>query len=78
MAFDKLGSSLTFDPTHPKAILAAGSLIQSHGDYDVALSKYRTGAVAMPESPQLWSNIGLCFFGKKKNIAVSIVQSTLS
>ena len=23
----------------------------------------------MPESPQLWNNIGMCFFGKKKHVA---------
>ena len=69
-AFDCLGSSLTFDPTNSKAILAAGSLIQNHGDFDVALSKYRVGAVATPESPHLWNNIGMCFFGKKKLVAV--------
>ncbi|XP_064398585.1 Bardet-Biedl syndrome 4 protein-like [Halichondria panicea] len=68
-AFDCLGSSLTFDPTNSKAILAAGSLIQNHGDFDVALSKYRVGAVATPESPHLWNNIGMCFFGKKKLVA---------
>ncbi len=70
-AFDCLGSSLTFDPTNSKAILAAGSLIQNHGDFDVALSKYRVGAVATPESPHLWNNIGMCFYGKNKYIAVS-------
>ena len=54
-----------------QAILGAGSIIQSHGDYDVALTKYRIAAAATPESPHLWSNIGMCFFGKKKYVAVS-------
>ena len=54
-----------------QAILAAGSMIQSHGDYDVALTKYRIAAAATPESPHLWNNIGMCFFGKKKYVAVS-------
>ena len=53
-----------------QAILAAGSIIQLHGDYDVALTKYRVAAAATPESAQLWNNIGMCFFGKKKHIAV--------
>ena len=70
-AFERLGSALTFDPTHAKAILAAGSMIQEHGDYDVALSKYRVAAMSSPECPQLWNNIGMCFFGKKKFVAVS-------
>ena len=46
-------------------------MIQSHGDYDVALTKYRIAAAATPESPHLWNNIGMCFFGKKKYVAVS-------
>ena len=47
-------------------------MIQSHGDYDVALTKYRIAAAATPESPHLWNNIGMCFFGKKKYVAVSL------
>ena len=55
-------------------------MIQSHGDYDVALTKYRIAATATPESPHLWNNIGMCFFGKKKYVAVSkmIVSSQIS
>lgn len=57
-------------PFH-QAILAAGSMMQEYGDHDVALSKYRIAAVSTPESPQLWNNIAMCFFGKKKFVAVS-------
>ena len=46
-------------------------MIQEHGDYDVALSKYRVAAAATPESAQLWNNIGMCLFGKGKHVAVS-------
>lgn len=56
-----------------QAILAAGSMMQTHGDFDVALTKYRVVACAIPESPPLWNNIGMCFFGKKKYVAVSRV-----
>ena len=49
-------------------------MIQSHGDYDVALTKYRIAAAATPESPHLWNNIGMCFFGKKKYVAVSLTH----
>ena len=73
-AFERLGSALTFDPTNAKAILAAGSMIQDHGDFDVALSKYRVAATSSPECPQLWNNIGMCFFGKKKFVAVSTMS----
>lgn len=68
-AFEYLGSSLTHDPRNAKTILAAGSIMQDHGEYDVALSKYRTAAQSTPHSPHLWSNIGMCFFGKEKYVA---------
>ncbi|WAR11557.1 BBS4-like protein [Mya arenaria] len=68
-AFENLGNAMTYDPQHVKAIMAAGSMMQSHGDFDVALTKYRVAAVSSPESPPLWNNIGMCFFGKKKYVA---------
>ena len=64
---------MTFEPTNVKAILAAGCMLQLHGDYDVALIKYRIAAVETPESGPLWNNIGMCFYGKKKYVAVSIL-----
>lgn len=69
---------MTYDPSHVKAIMSAGSMMQTHGDFDVALNKYRIAAVATPESPPLWNNIGMAFFGKKKYVAVSIVTCSLS
>ena len=68
-AFDYLGNSLTHDPKDPKTILAAGSIIQDHDDVDVALIKYRVAATQTPDSPQLWNNVGMCFFGKRRYIA---------
>ncbi|XP_051547775.1 Bardet-Biedl syndrome 4 protein-like isoform X2 [Myxocyprinus asiaticus] len=68
-AFEHLGNALTYDPNNFKAILAAGSMMQTHGDFDVAMNKYRVAAYAIPESPPLWNNIGMCFFGKKKYVA---------
>lgn len=68
-AFEHLGNALTYEPGNYKAILAAGSMMQMHGDFDVALTKYRVAACAVPESPPLWNNIGMCFFGKKKYVA---------
>ena len=70
-AFEALGTAMTFDPNNGMAILAAGSMMQGHNDFDVALSKYRIAAASMPESPHLWNNIGMCNFGKKKYVAVS-------
>ncbi|XP_078482957.1 BBSome complex member BBS4 [Ciona intestinalis] len=68
-AFELLGQAMTFDQENYKAILAAGSMMQKHGDFDVALSKYRVAAHAVPESSSLWNNIAMCFFGKKKYVA---------
>jgi Bardet-Biedl syndrome 4 protein len=82
-AFEQLGTALAFDSKNAKAILAAGSMMQSHQvspslsslppsalqDYDVALAKYKVAAQTVPESPPLWNNIGMCFFGKKKFVA---------
>jgi len=68
-AFDQFGTSLSYDVTNVKATLAAGAMIQDQGDFEVALVKYRTAAKQIPESPQLWNNVGMCFFGKKKFVA---------
>lgn len=51
--------------------------MQHHGDFDVALTKYRVAAAETPESPPLWNNIGMCFFGKKKYVAVSASTSCI-
>jgi len=75
MAFEHLGNSMTFEPTNVKAILAAGCMLQLHGDFDVALVKYRIVAHETPESGPLWNNIGMCFYGKKKYVAVSTVTA---
>lgn len=40
-------------------------LLQDHQDMDVALIKYRVAAAVCPNSPQLWNNIGMCFYGKQ-------------
>lgn len=42
--------------------------MQMHGDYDVAMSKYRIAA--KNENSSLWNNIAMCFFGKEKFVAV--------
>lgn len=53
-----------------QTILAACSITQDQSDVDVALTKYRIAAVHTPNSAQLWNNIGMCFFGKQKYVAV--------
>ena len=67
--FTNLGWALALDPRNFRAILGAGSVIQDAGDFDVALIKYRVAAVAHGHSPELWNNIGMCFFGKERYIA---------
>ncbi|GET93301.1 hypothetical protein, conserved [Leishmania tarentolae] len=64
-AFDYLGRCLTIKPTHIEALVAASSIIQDNGDYDVALTKYRIVVAQQPDSSQVWNNIGACFIGKK-------------
>lgn len=64
-AFDFLSSSLLKEPRSSRTILAAASIIQDHADMDGALVRYRVAAALSPNSPQLWNNIGMCFFGKQ-------------
>lgn len=47
-------------------------MMQTHRDFNAALTKYRVVACAIPESPPLWNNMGTCFFGKQKYVAVSV------
>ena len=54
------GNAMTYDTSNVKAIMGAGSIIQDHGDFDVALTKYRVAASITPESHALWNNIGWC------------------
>lgn len=68
-SFEHLGNALAFNPAYFDGILAAGCMMQTHKDFDVALTKYRIAANEIPESAPLWNNIGMCFFGKKKYVA---------
>ena len=68
-AFQYLGNSLAIDPTDSKSVLAVGSIMQDRFDYDAALLKYKAIASSNTNSAQLWNNIGMCFYGKKKYIA---------
>ncbi|VDM23317.1 unnamed protein product [Wuchereria bancrofti] len=68
-AFDAFGKALSYDPAHPQSILAAGSIIQTNGEHEVALTKYRIAAKNCEYNGPLWNNIGMCFFGKGKCVA---------
>ncbi|KJH46238.1 tetratricopeptide repeat protein [Dictyocaulus viviparus] len=63
-AFAMLGKALSYDATHQQSILAAGSIMQIHGDHDVALNKYRVAIDACDYNGCLWNNIGVCLFAK--------------
>ena len=66
-AFEYLGNALTYNPRNAKAILGAGAIIQSNGDFDVALTKYRVGVTRTPNSAYLWNNIGMAFFWERQD-----------
>ncbi|XP_015587423.1 Bardet-Biedl syndrome 4 protein homolog [Cephus cinctus] len=68
-AFQQFGSALAQSPTCSKALLPMASIMQTHRDYDVALSKYKIAAQTIPESSALWNNVGMCFYGKQKFVA---------
>ncbi|CAJ0606290.1 unnamed protein product [Cylicocyclus nassatus] len=63
-AFAMFGKALSYDTAHQQSILAAGSIMQVHGDHDVALNKYRVAADACDYNGCLWNNIGVCLLAK--------------
>ncbi|XP_026470174.1 Bardet-Biedl syndrome 4 protein homolog [Ctenocephalides felis] len=65
-AFERLGTAVALRPDCERALLAVASVMQSHGDYDAALAKYKVAAQNCIDSPELWNNIGLCFYYKGK------------
>ena len=61
--------ALKLEHKDPRTILAIGSLIQDQGYEDKALMKYSVSAHYNPNSAELWNNIGMSYFGKKKLVA---------
>lgn len=70
-AFDKLFDVTKSEPNNSKALLALGSILQSKTDIDGALNKYKYIDDEAQKGAEVWNNVGLCFFRKKKFIAVS-------
>lgn len=68
-AFECFGNSLSIDQKNPKTLLAIGSLMLENGDCDGAFIKFKTAAFQDYNSPQLWNNLGMCLFNKRKYIA---------
>ncbi|CAJ0942976.1 unnamed protein product, partial [Mesorhabditis belari] len=63
-AFAMFGRALSYDAAH-----ADSSVMQAHGDHDVALNKYRIAAEKCDYNGCLWNNIGMCLFAKGKFVA---------
>ena len=68
-ALQLLAKSLQLDGKNSRTVIAAASIMQDHSDHDNALSEYRQVVAQSPNSPQVWNNIGMCFFGKQRFIA---------
>ena len=68
-AFKYFANSLSIDPNDPKGILGVSAIMQDRSEYDKSLVRYRNMAIKNPNSPHLWNNIGMCFYGKKMYIA---------
>uniref|UniRef100_A0AC35TMC1 TPR_REGION domain-containing protein n=1 Tax=Rhabditophanes sp. KR3021 TaxID=114890 RepID=A0AC35TMC1_9BILA len=69
LAFAIYGQALSTDSSHVPSIIGAGAIIQKNGDLDVALNKYRIAAFKSNHIAVLWSNIGMCYYGKGKYVA---------
>ena len=67
--------NLILSPSACRAILASGAIVQNHGDLESALKKYRVAIQRIPDSGQIWNNIAMCFYGKKKFVAVGFSQN---
>ncbi|XKL63125.1 hypothetical protein PGB90_005489 [Kerria lacca] len=68
-AFNQLGNAIAHDPLNADALFTFAAEIQRHGEYDVAILKYKIAAQKLPECAEMWNNIGMCFFGKRKYVA---------
>lgn len=70
-AFEKLLDVTHLNDSHTNALMALGAILQSKHDIDGALNKYKRIPQIHMEGGELWSNIALCFFRKRKYVAVS-------
>ncbi|KAL5288073.1 BBS4 family protein [Megaselia abdita] len=78
-AFDKLLNVTDINAGCPLGLLAFGAILQSRGDVDGALAKYKQiHGCDNVETSELWNNVGLCFFKKKKNfVAISCLRKSV-
>ncbi|XP_063697926.1 Bardet-Biedl syndrome 4 protein homolog [Culicoides brevitarsis] len=68
-AFEKLLDVTHLDDQHTNALMALGAILQSKHDIDGALNKYKRIPKIHMEGGELWSNIAMCFFRKRKFVA---------
>lgn len=73
-AFEKLLDVTHLDDQHTNALMALGAILQSKHDIDGALNKYKRIPQIHMEGGELWSNIAMCFFRKRKYVAVSKIK----
>lgn len=67
-ALDVLRRSLRADPRNPKTVIATASILQDQAQLEEALLLYRVAAQVNGNSPQLWNNIGMCFFSRQQHV----------
>jgi Bardet-Biedl syndrome 4 protein len=73
-----LKRALKTDPRNSKAVVAAASIMQDQNQFEEALMQYRVAAQVNPNNPQLWNNIGMCFFSKHQSLgALSCLKKSL-
>ncbi|XP_067633927.1 Bardet-Biedl syndrome 4 protein homolog isoform X1 [Eurosta solidaginis] len=74
-AFERLSDVINLDKKCARGLLAYGAILQSRNDVDGALAKYQEIAATEPDIPELWNNIGLCFFKKKQQKMIVAISS---
>ncbi|XP_055837084.1 Bardet-Biedl syndrome 4 protein homolog [Episyrphus balteatus] len=77
-AYEKLLEVTNIDSNSSKGLLAFGAILQSRNDVEGALGKYNQITGPELDSTEIWNNIGLCFFKKKKFIvAISCLRKSI-
>lgn len=67
---EKLFNPFSFDTKTKQKRKKKPTTIQSKNDVDGALNKYKLIDAESQKGAEIWNNVGLCFYKKKKFIAV--------
>eukprot|EP01116_Phalansterium_solitarium_P011700 TRINITY_DN2746_c0_g1_i5.p1 TRINITY_DN2746_c0_g1~~TRINITY_DN2746_c0_g1_i5.p1 ORF type:complete len:532 (-),score=230.39 TRINITY_DN2746_c0_g1_i5:973-2568(-) len=62
-------SATTSAAVDPRTTLAAGAIVQEHGETEAALDKYRQALLDSPHAAPVWNNVAMCYFAKRKYVA---------